>query len=136
MALQGTCLCGAVHYEADAEPVFTGHCHCQDCQKESGGGHVTVAAVPDASFKVTGATTTYTKPGESGQPVARTFCSKCGSTVYSRPQLIAGMTLLRAGTLNDPAQVTPAVSVYTSSAVSWDPPSASLPGFPKMPPRG
>lgn len=46
MSLKGGCLCGAVRYEASAEPVFSGHCYCVDCQKETGGGHSTVAAIP------------------------------------------------------------------------------------------
>ena len=136
MSLSGTCLCGSVRYESAAEPVFSGHCYCLDCQKETGGGHLTVAAVPDATVKVTGPTSTFSKPGGSGQPIERTFCSKCGSTLFSRPQAYAGMTLLRAGTLDDPSQITPGMSIYTSRAQPWDQPNANIPGFPEMPPRG
>jgi hypothetical protein len=134
MSLSGTCLCGAVRYEAGAEPLFSGHCHCADCQKETGGGHITIAAVPDAAVKVTGATTTFTKPGGSGQPTERTFCSKCGSTVFSRPRAMAGMTMLRAGTLDNPSQISPSMSIFTSRATAWDPPNTSIPGFPELPP--
>ncbi len=28
--MTGGCLCGQVHYSADAEPVFTGVCHCHN----------------------------------------------------------------------------------------------------------
>lgn len=135
MSLNGSCLCGAVQYESGAEPVFSGHCHCTDCQKETGCGHVTIAAVPDAALRVIGATSTFTKPGASGQPIERTFCSNCGTTLFSRPQSMAGMTFLRAGTLNDPSRITPAMSVYTSRAHSWDPPNTSIPGFAEMPPQ-
>src|SRR5437868_3149978 len=34
----GGCLCGQVRYSANAEPMFTGACHCKTCQKESGSG--------------------------------------------------------------------------------------------------
>lgn len=44
MSLTGTCLCGAVRYEASAEPVFSGNCYRIDCQKEAGSGHLTVVA--------------------------------------------------------------------------------------------
>ncbi len=135
MSLTGSCLCGAVKYEANAEPVFSGHCHCTDCQKESGTGHATVVAVPDAAVKVTGPTSTFTKTASSNQPNERTFCSNCGSTVFSRPKALAGMTLLRAGTLDDPSQITPGMSVYAKRAHAWDPPNANIPKFAEMPPH-
>ena len=36
---EGGCLCGAVRYTCNAEPVFAGHCHCVDCRRSSGTGH-------------------------------------------------------------------------------------------------
>ena len=36
----GGCLCGAVRYATNAEPVFAGNCHCKDCQRSSGGAFV------------------------------------------------------------------------------------------------
>jgi hypothetical protein len=133
MPLTGTCLCGAVQYEASTEPLFSSHCYCADCQKETGGGHLTIAAVPDASVKISGATSTFTKLGGSGQPTERTFCPKCGSTVFSRPRAMAGVTMLRAGTLNNPARIAPSMSIYTSRAQPWDQPSANIPGFLELP---
>ncbi len=135
MSLTGSCLCGAVRYTASAEPVFSGHCHCADCQKETGCGHLTIVAVPDAAVEITGPTSTFAKVSASNQPNVRTFCSKCGSTLFSRPQSLAGMTLLRAGTLDDPSQISPSMSIFTSRAHAWDQPNASLPSFPEMPPR-
>lgn len=134
MSLSGGCLCGAVRYETNAEPAFSGHCYCTDCQKHVGGGHATVAGVPDASLKVTGSTRSYSKPGDSGQPVERTFCPNCGTTLFTRPKAMAGMTMLRAGTLDDPSKILPGMSIYTSRAQSWDPPNPGLPGFAQMPP--
>ena len=133
--LTGACLCGAVQYEASAEPLFSSHCYCTDCQKETGGGHLTIAAVPDASVKITGATSTFTKPGGSGQPTERTFCPKCGSTIFSRPHAIAGISMLRAGTLDDPSRIAPSMSIYTSRAQPWDQPNANIPGFAELPSR-
>lgn len=36
--LTGGCLCGAVRYslDADAEPLYSVICHCQNCKKSSG----------------------------------------------------------------------------------------------------
>ncbi|HEY6451009.1 MAG TPA: GFA family protein [Steroidobacteraceae bacterium] len=135
MSLSGGCLCGAVRYESSADPVFSGHCYCTDCQKESGCGHTTVAAVPDAAFRITGATAGFSKLGGSGQATERTFCVKCGTTLFSRPVAAAGLTILRAGTLDDTSQITPGMSIYASRARAWDPPPAHIPAFAEMPPR-
>ena len=76
MSLTGTCLCGAVRYEASADPVFSGHCYCTDCQKETGCGHLTVVTVPDAAVKITGPTSTFIKLAASEQPNERTLLSQ------------------------------------------------------------
>ena len=36
--ITGSCLCGAVKYEINGDPVFAGLCHCKDCQKYTGTG--------------------------------------------------------------------------------------------------
>jgi hypothetical protein len=36
----GGCLCGSLRYEAEGEPLFTGHCYCADCRKASGSGFI------------------------------------------------------------------------------------------------
>ncbi|MFM2288365.1 MAG: hypothetical protein RL684_1508 [Pseudomonadota bacterium] len=135
MSMTGTCLCGAVRYESSAEPVFSGHCHCVDCQKETGGGHLTIAAVPNDSVTVSGPVTTFRNNGGSGQPVERVFCSVCGTTVFARPTVFGSVTMLRAGTLDDHSKVVPGMSIFTSHARAWDPPSPAIPGFPHLPPR-
>jgi hypothetical protein len=34
----GGCLCGALRYEVEGEPLFAGYCYCADCRKGSGSG--------------------------------------------------------------------------------------------------
>ncbi len=31
--IRGGCLCGAVRYSTDAEPLLTAVCHCKNCQR-------------------------------------------------------------------------------------------------------
>ena len=135
MSYKGSCLCGAVRYQSSAEPIYSGHCYCNDCRKETGGGHTTLVAVPTPTVTVSGDTKVFVKPGDSGQPTERTFCPSCGSTVYSRVQIMPGVTMFRAGTLDEASTVVPGMCIYTSRAQAWDPPKPELPGFPAMPQR-
>ena len=34
--IEGGCLCGQLRYSTDADPIFTGACHCKNCQKLTG----------------------------------------------------------------------------------------------------
>ena len=136
MAYSGSCLCGAVHYSSNADAVFQGNCYCKDCHKESGSGHITAVAVPTASVHQTGETSVYDKPTDSGGVLAIHFCPKCGTTLFTRPTNAPGMTLIRAGTLDGDADVTPQMNLYAPRAPAWDPASPAIHGFPGMPPRG
>ena len=40
--IEGGCLCGAVRYEANAEPAFAVHCYCRQCQRITGAGHASI----------------------------------------------------------------------------------------------
>ena len=51
----GGCLCGALRYEAEGEPLFTGHCYCTDCQKASGSGFIPFMGFTAGAVRFTGA---------------------------------------------------------------------------------
>lgn len=133
MHYAGRCLCGDVTYSANAEAIFQGNCYCRDCQKESGTGHITGVAVPEALLSVSGETRSYTKPADSGGTIENHFCARCGTTLYHKPSNVPGVAILRAGTLDPETPVEPQMNLYVASARAWDPPAAGLPGFAGMP---
>lgn len=130
----GQCICGAVHYQSPAEPVFAGNCYCRDCRNESGTGHITAVAVPDPTLTVTGKLSEFTRVADSGKTITKFFCPVCGSTLFTRAEGVPGLALLRAGTLDDPTPVAPQMNLYASSAPAWDKADPALPGFAGMPP--
>jgi hypothetical protein len=136
MKATGGCLCGAVRYEIDGEPVFAGHCHCKDCQKSTGTGHVSVVAVPSNAVKITGQTKAYSVTADSGQPYTRNFCPVCGSLIFGLPAAMPGVSTVTAGTLDDPTAFQPQMVIYTKSRPSWDRIDSGLPEFETMPQPG
>lgn len=134
MAFKGRCLCGAVHYQSSGPAVFMGNCYCADCRRESGTGHITAVAVPDPTFQLTGETKDFTKQADSGGTIRNTFCPICATTICTHPSGTPGLTLIRAGTLDDPSLVDPQINMYVACAPSWDQPVSSIMGFPGMAP--
>ena len=129
----GGCLCGAVRFECSGEPVMTGHCHCEDCRRTSGTGHSSHMAVPEQSVALTGKTSVYDRPADSGNVVSRHFCGRCGAPVYSKNAAMPGIVFLRASTFDDLEVFKPQMHVYASRAPSWDKPQDGLPAFDLMP---
>lgn len=133
-SFSGGCLCGAVRYTCDAEPIISGHCHCEDCRRSSGSGHCSHLLVPESSIVIKGELKGYSRAADSGNLVERFFCPTCGAAVCSRNAGMPGMVALRASSLDDLEVFKPQMHVYAASAASWDARDPALPAFDKMPP--
>jgi hypothetical protein len=131
--IKGSCRCGRVTYSSTADPVFTGICHCANCQKSTGSAFGSVVAVPTASLTVTGTTRRFTDAGDSGSPTHRDFCPECGSTVTQSADVMPGLTMLTVGTLDDTSWVKPAMQIFCDSAQAWVSLGGDIQSFPRMP---
>lgn len=129
----GGCRCGAVRYECSAAPVFTGHCHCRDCQYASGGGYSTILGVPADALALSGELSGYTVDTDSGNQVTRKFCPRCGSPMLSELSANPAMVVLKAATLDDPGWLAPTFHIWTASAQPWAETCSELPKFEKSP---
>ncbi len=134
--IKGGCLCGKVTYSANVEPIFVGICHCTNCQKATGSAFGTVLAIPTSALTVTGTTSRFDGKGDSGSATHRDFCPVCGSTVAQSADLMAGVTMIPVGTLDDPSWVKPPMQIYCDSAMPWVSLGGEMKSFPKMPPPG
>jgi len=121
--ITGRCLCGAVTYSADAEPVIQAACYCTDCQRQTGSPFSAFVAVPRDSLSIEGETlATYRTTGEDhGGETERTFCSACGSPLFSFSPLFPDNVFLKAGCLDDSSWMSPNIEAWTSSAPTWSP---------------
>jgi hypothetical protein len=121
--ITGHCLCGGVTYSADAEPVVQAVCHCTDCQRQTGNPFSVIVGVPRAALDVEGSTlASYATTGEDhGEDTVRSFCSACGSPVFSIAAVMPELAFIKAGSLDDASWLEPAVEAWTSSAQPWAP---------------
>ncbi len=118
--LDGRCLCGAVTYSCEGEPVFTAVCHCRDCQRQTGSAFSIVVGVPAAAFELRGELGTHVTVGDDhGREVERRFCQACGSPVVTESGGLPGVVVIKAGTLDDPSWLSPQVEVWGGSAQAW-----------------
>jgi hypothetical protein len=49
--LKGSCLCGGIRYEIDADLGPVTNCHCSQCRKAAGAAFASNASVPAMSFR-------------------------------------------------------------------------------------
>ena len=128
----GGCLCGAVRYEGNAEPVFTGICHCRNCQRATGSAFASVIGVPADALKITGTPKTFRDTGDSGKALLRRFCPECGSTLFDEAEAMPGVVMVLTGTLDDTSWIKPAVEIFCDSAQPWVALGGEMQRFPKM----
>lgn len=134
---EGGCRCGRIRYRSSAEPLFFGHCHCRDCQYASGTGFSSVLAVPTDAFEVTqGTYKAFDVEAESGAVVSRKFCPHCGTPLFSELKASPGIWIIKAGSLDDPSWLKPAMHIWCESSQPWAPTADDLPHFGKNPPMG
>jgi hypothetical protein len=130
---RGGCLCGSVRYEVNGSPVVVAHCHCINCQKASGSGHSTGAMFRDDQLRLTGNTASYKYKANSGHEVTRVFCPACSSSILGRDTGTEGFSTITLGTLDDPFQFEPQVTVFARNRKAWDIMDGSLPTFDAQP---
>lgn len=132
----GGCLCGKVRYEVPKDMKTAAKCHCLQCQKSTGAGAMTAAVYGDDEVKVTGETKSYTYTSDAGRPVTNKFCPNCGTSISMHTPALAGLTLIRAGTLDDSSGLEPQFVVFSKRRPAWDADNPNIPHFPEMPPAG
>ena len=115
----GGCACGAIRYECSSEPVAMLNCHCHDCQHSSGAPFASGVIISTKSIKVTGSPKTYSVRASSGAQTARSFCSNCGSPLFTTGEAMPDFTSIRFTTFDDPSDFRPTLDIWTSSAASW-----------------
>ncbi len=130
----GGCACGAIRYDVAGEPIAANHCHCRDCQMDSGTGHSSYLSFMRDGLTVTGTPARWDMVADSGGVKTRNFCATCGTPVFLDFADMPGFVAIRAATLDDPHRFAPTFVTYTTRAYDWDRVDPALTAFAKMPP--
>ncbi|KAI8951268.1 Mss4-like protein [Xylaria longipes] len=84
------CQCGRVTFPTPtAAPLIVYHCHCLECQKQSGSAFGTSAIFPaDGMFPLSSEVESkikkYTRDTDKGDTMNCYFCTECGSRLFHR----------------------------------------------------
>jgi hypothetical protein len=105
---EGGCLCGAVRFQVQGQPLRAGLCHCLDCRKASGSFYSAFGIWPRSHFQGTGEVGTYE---------GRSFCRECGARVFSLRDDEAEVML---GSLDQaPSDIAPDHEVWIERREEW-----------------
>jgi len=114
MTREGGCLCGAVRFRAEGEPLNVRVCHCRNCQKAMGSPFYARAMFPQTALAVEGETSRYA----TSPRVERVFCTKCGTRLFSwrTDGTAAGVAL---ATFDDRNAFAPTEHIWVSMKMDW-----------------
>lgn len=129
----GKCLCGAVSYTITGSPVRAAQCHCKDCQRASGCGHMSLAFFKADQVALSGDTKSFAVTADSGNINTRHFCPDCGSRIYSENSARAGVVGIAVGSCDDSAWFAPEFVVYEKDRAGWDITTDDIPHHDGMP---
>lgn len=113
---KGGCLCGAVTFEAQGEPLWAAHCHCHSCRRATASVVATYAGFEEDKVRFTG---DARKSFASSPGVTRSFCGTCGTPLSYAADRFPGEIHLFIATFDDPEAIVPTAHVYTTEQISW-----------------
>lgn len=106
----GGCLCGAVRYRVTGPLRPVVYCHCSQCRRTSG-HFVAATAVPKDELIVE--IDEYLDWFDSSEFASRGFCTRCGSSVFWRPNAKPYICIM-AGTLDGSTGLEAVEHIYVS----------------------
>jgi len=116
MVRKAVCCCGLSSIEVTGEPTLNGLCHCDNCKRRTGSAFGWQAYFRD--------TQVLTKQGEFSRyrirnEQERSFCARCGTTLFWKSAFMPGQTGIAAGAFVDPPLPDPSVEATSQRRHAW-----------------
>ena len=114
MIREGGCLCGAVRFQVEGEPINVRICHCRNCQKAMGSPFFARALFAQTAIAIEGQTARYA----SSEALDRVFCKTCGTRLFAwrRNGTAAGIAL---AAFDDRNSFSPSEHIWVAEKMHW-----------------
>ena len=125
MIREGGCLCGAVRFRCEGEPINVRICHCRNCQKAMGSPFFARALFDQKALMVEGETARYA----SSEVLDRVFCKTCGTRLFAwrKQPAVAGVAL---AAFDDRNAFAPTDHMWVTEKMDWVRLEDGLPQYP------
>lgn len=126
---RGSCLCGAIRFEADGFSPHNGNCHCRMCRKFHGAAYSTFAEVARDQFRWTRGRKLL-KAYIAANGTTRRFCSNCGSSLtFAAAGADDSVVEIALACFDDPVPIRPDAHIYLAHGADWARPDDALPKY-------
>ena len=129
MTREGGCLCGALRFKCEGEPVNVRICHCRNCQKAMGSPFFARALFEQSALTIEGETARY----PSSDQLDRVFCRTCGTRLFAWRKVgtRAGVAI---AAFDDRNALAPTAHIWVSEKMDWVRLDDGLPQYPETAP--
>ena len=123
---QGGCLCGAIRFKAEGDPLWVAYCHCHSCRRSTGAPVTTFVGYASERFSYLAGTPQgyHSSPG-----VTRSFCGQCGTPLTYEAEGSPGEVHAYISTFDEPDAFPPKLHVFVPEGISWLHIADQLPRF-------
>lgn len=130
----GGCRCGQLRYRFEQEgPLLNYCCHCLDCQKSTASAFADQLIVSTDALTIEGRAITFSTQRPSGGTTTNQHCPDCFSRVCNANDVYPAMTIVRAGTLDDPSGLDPFAHMWIKRKRGWIIIADDVPAFDESP---
>jgi hypothetical protein len=114
----GHCLCGAVSFSVTANSAWCTHCHCKQCQQQSGAAFVTWLGYPEHACMIDDTQNTL-RWFASSSFAQRGFCKRCGSSIFFKSEREIGELHIAAANFTSALDHEPDGHDYWHERAKW-----------------
>lgn len=111
----GGCRCGAVRFQASADPHHVSYCHCNDCRRATGAPVTAFVGFMTDEVSLAG---DGLRTFENGD-VTRSFCGRCGSPIAYLDSRIGDCIYFYLGVMDEPSLYQPTVHAHVHSQLPF-----------------
>jgi hypothetical protein len=130
MIREGGCLCGAVRFKTEGEPLNVRLCHCSRCQKATAAPFFARALFDKRALTIDGELASF----PSSERIARVFCPRCGTRLFAWRRNGGTMAGVSLAAFDDRNAFKPTEHIWVSDKVDWVHLDDGLPQYPEAAP--